>query len=147
MEFLIELFGEGLLLFAIGGLVGLLFGFASYRCRFCLRAATLELAEGRLGPRLATWLLAVTVAVVAVQGARSLEWIDVSSARQLADTGRLSDAILGGLVFGADGVLSRGCASRLLVLSASGNLRAIVTGLVLTLTAQASLTGILAPGR
>ncbi|WP_302661625.1 YeeE/YedE family protein [Sulfitobacter sp. SK012] len=41
----------------------------------------------------------------------------------------------------------RGCASRLLVLSATGNLRAFVTGLVLTLTAQASLRGVLAPAR
>jgi uncharacterized membrane protein YedE/YeeE len=44
-------------------------------------------------------------------------------------------------------ILARGCASRLLVLSATGNLRAIVTGLVLTLTAQASLRGVLAPLR
>jgi uncharacterized membrane protein YedE/YeeE len=44
-------------------------------------------------------------------------------------------------------ILARGCASRLLVLSATGNLRAIVTGLVLTLVAQAALRGVLAPAR
>ncbi|MBT8412465.1 MAG: YeeE/YedE family protein, partial [Octadecabacter sp.] len=44
-------------------------------------------------------------------------------------------------------ILARGCASRLLVLSATGNLRAIITGLVLTLFAQASLTGVFAPAR
>jgi len=72
---------------------------------------------------------------------------DVSTARQLASTGSLSGAIIGGLMFGAGMIFARGCASRLLVLSASGNLRAIVTGLVLTLTAQAALTGVLAPVR
>jgi len=50
-------------------------------------------------------------------------------------------------MFGCGMILARGCASRLLVLSATGNLRAIVTGLVLTLVAQASLRGVLAPIR
>ena len=50
-------------------------------------------------------------------------------------------------MFGAGMILARGCASRLLILSATGNLRAIVTGLVLTLVAQASLRGALAPLR
>ena len=50
-------------------------------------------------------------------------------------------------MFGVGMILARGCASRLLVLSASGNLRALVAGLVLTLVAQASLRGFLAPAR
>lgn len=61
--------------------------------------------------------------------------------------GSLSGAIIGGLLFGAGMVLSRGCASRLLVLSATGNLRALVSGLILTLVAQASLRGLLSPAR
>ncbi len=44
-------------------------------------------------------------------------------------------------------ILARGCASRLLVLSATGNLRALVSGLVLTIVAQASLRGALSPLR
>jgi uncharacterized membrane protein YedE/YeeE len=44
-------------------------------------------------------------------------------------------------------ILARGCASRLLVLSATGNLRALVTGLILTLVAQASYRGALSPAR
>ena len=64
--------------------------------------------------------------------------LDVSEARQLAATGSLSGAIIGGLMFGAGMILSRGCASRLLVLSGTGNLRALVTGLILTIVAQAS---------
>ena len=50
-------------------------------------------------------------------------------------------------MFGAGMVLARGCASRLLVLSATGNLRAIITGLVLTIVAQVSLTGALSQTR
>ena len=44
-------------------------------------------------------------------------------------------------------ILARGCASRLLVLSATGNLRALISGLVLTIVAQASLRGGLSPVR
>ncbi|MCT8162183.1 YeeE/YedE family protein [Pseudoruegeria sp. SHC-113] len=147
MEELIDRYGEARLMLAAGGGVGLLFGMAAAHSRFCLRAATVELADGHPGPRLAIWLLAFFSALALVQGAILAGWLDVSSARQLATTGSLSGAILGGLMFGCGMILARGCASRLLVLSASGNLRAIVTGLVLTLVAQAALRGVLSPAR
>ncbi|MDJ0640341.1 MAG: YeeE/YedE family protein [Paracoccaceae bacterium] len=147
IEFWLEYLGDGGALMLAGGLVGLIFGAAAQHSRFCLRAATVEVAGGYFGPRLAVWLLAFCSAVVSVQGAILLGWLDVSEARQLAATGSLSGALIGGALFGVGMVLARGCASRLLVLSATGNLRALVTGLVLTLVAQASLRGVLAPAR
>jgi uncharacterized membrane protein YedE/YeeE len=50
-------------------------------------------------------------------------------------------------MFGSGMVLAGGCASRLLVLSATGNMRTLVAGLVLTVVAQASLRGGLSPMR
>ena len=132
---------------AAGGLVGLVFGIAAYHSRFCLRAATTEVASGQFGPKLSIWLVAFFTALATVQGAIYLGLLDVSSARQLSATGSMSGAIIGGLVFGCGMILARGCVSRLLVLSASGNLRAIMTGLVVTLTAQAALRGALSPTR
>ena len=147
MEALIDRFGDGAVLIGIGAVTGLLFGAAAQHSRFCLRAATVEVADGALGPKLAIWLIAFSAAVTGVQAAVVAGWLDVSEARQLAGTGSLSGALIGGLMFGAGLILARGCASRLLVLSATGNLRAIVTGLVLTLVAQASLRGVLSPLR
>lgn len=147
MEYLIDKFGEGWLMLASGGIVGLVFGIAAYHSRFCLRAATAEVAGGILGARLAIWLVAFFSALASVQFFILSGVLDVSNARQLAATGSLSGAIIGGLLFGCGMILARGCVSRLLVLSASGNLRAIVTGLVLTLAAQASLRGVLSPAR
>ena len=147
MEILIDTFGEPILMMALGLMVGMVFGCAAYRSRFCLRAATMELAEGRVGAKLMIWLAAFTTALVSVQTAVWAGMLDVSGARQLASVGSMSGAILGGVMFGVGMILARGCASRLLVLSASGNLRAIITGLVLTLTAQASLSGFLSPVR
>lgn len=147
IETLIDTFGDGAVLMMAGGLVGLLFGAAAQHSRFCLRAATVEVAERSFGPRLATWLLAFTAVVTLVQLAIAFDLLDISEARQLAATGSLSGAVVGGLMFGTGMILARGCASRLLVLSATGNLRALLTGLVLTLVAQASLRGFLAPAR
>ena len=147
MEYLIDRFGDGHVLLMAGAIVGAVFGMAAQHSRFCLRAASVEVSEGRFGARLAIWLIAFGGAVFCVQGLIAMDMLDVSQSRQLASTGSLSGAIIGGLMFGAGMILARGCASRLLVLSATGNLRAIVTGLVLTLVAQASLRGVLTPAR
>ncbi|WP_425039960.1 YeeE/YedE family protein [Primorskyibacter sp. S187A] len=147
MEWAIDTFGDSGVLVLIGALVGLLFGASAQHSRFCLRAATVEVADLRAGPKLGIWLIAFCAAVCAVQLAILAEVFDPVEARQLAATGSMSGAILGGLMFGSGMILARGCASRLLVLSATGNLRAIVTGLVLTLVAQASLRGVLSPVR
>lgn len=147
LEQLINSYGEGVLLVTLGGIIGAIFGASAQHSRFCLRAGTVELAEGQLGPRLAIWLVAFSAAVASVQSAIWLGWLDASDSRQIANAGSMSGAIIGGLMFGAGMILARGCASRLLVLSATGNLRAIVTGLVLTLVAQSALRGALAPAR
>ncbi|MFU8778095.1 MAG: YeeE/YedE family protein [Roseovarius sp.] len=147
LESLIDRFGDGAVLAMAGTLVGLIFGAAAQHSRFCLRAATIEVAQREFGPRLSIWLIAFSAGVASVQGAVALGLLDVSEARPLAATGSMSGAIIGGLMFGVGMILARGCASRLLVLSATGNLRAIVTGLVLTLAAQSALRGVLAPLR
>ncbi len=147
MEQLIEIFGDAGALMAAGVAVGILFGAAAQHSRFCLRAATLEVSDGHLGPRLAVWLVAFTSALLLVQGAVLTGLLDLSQSRAIASVGSLSGAIIGGLMFGVGMTLARGCASRLLVLASSGNLRALVTGLVVTLVAQAAYRGVLAPAR
>ena len=133
---------------ALGGaVIGAGFGFFAQRSRFCLRAAVIEFWHGKFGEKLSVWLLAFASALVAVQGLILLGWLDVSSARQLANRGSLSGALVGGLLFGVGMIMTRGCASRLLVLSANGNLRALLSGLVFAVTAQAALAGALAPLR
>ena len=147
IESLIDIYGDGTVLMMGGLAVGILFGAAAQHSRFCLRAATVEVSAGTFGPRLSIWLVAFFSAMTIVQALIAGGWLDVTQSRQLATTGSLSGAIIGGLLFGAGMILARGCASRLLVLSATGNLRALLTGLVLTLVAQSALRGALAPAR
>ncbi|MBY6154166.1 YeeE/YedE family protein [Vannielia litorea] len=147
MIWLFDTLGEAPAIALLGLAVGLLFGAAAQRSAFCLRAATIEVATLRPGPKLATWLIVFITALTLVQGGLALGWLDLSEARQFAQPGSISGALIGGAMFGTGMILARGCASRLLVLSATGNLRALISGLVLTLVAQASLTGILGPAR
>jgi len=147
LSWLIENFSDAGSATIGGGAVGFLFGIAAQRSRFCLRSATIEFWRGSLGPSTTVWLLAFGAALLGVQLLFTSGILDASSVRQLSTTGSLSGAVIGGLMFGAGMILARGCASRLLVLSATGNLRALITGLILTVVAQASLRGILSPAR
>ncbi len=130
-----------------GALIGLLFGFFAHRSRFCLRSAAIEFSRGTREGKLTVWLFAFATAVLLTQGFILAGWLDVTDARQLAQRGSLSGAAIGGAMFGAGMILARGCSSRLLVLAAQGNLRALLSGLVFAVTAQAALTGILSPLR
>ena len=142
-----ERYGEATLLAVGGAVVGLLFGFFAQRSRFCLRAAVIEFWHAQFGEKLSVWLLTFSSAVIAIQGLIVLGWLDVSTTRQLANRGSLSGALIGGLLFGAGMIMTRGCASRLLVLSANGNLRALLSGLIFAVTAQSALSGALSPLR
>ncbi|MFD1696237.1 YeeE/YedE family protein [Roseibium aestuarii] len=147
LSFLLERLPEPWVL-ALGGLlVGVAFGAFAQQSRFCLRAASLEFARGRVGDRLPIWLLVFSTALLGTQALVSLGEVQAEEARQLASPQSLSGALLGGLMFGAGMVMARGCASRLLVLSATGNLRALLSGLVFAVMAQASLRGLLRPLR
>jgi len=142
-----ETYGESAVLAVGGWVIGLLFGFFAQRSKFCLRAAVVEFWHHQFGEKLSVWLLTFSSAVIAIQSLIVLGDLDVSTARQLATRGSLSGALVGGMLFGAGMIMTRGCASRLLILSANGNLRALLSGLIFAVTAQSALSGALSPLR
>jgi uncharacterized protein len=144
---LIERIGEAPTAALFGLLTGLTFGIAAQRSRFCLRAASVEFARGRMEDKVSVWLLTFSTAVVWVQAAQLLGLMESADARMMAVPGSWSGAVVGGLIFGAGMVLARGCSGRLLVLAATGNLRSVVSGLIFAVVAQMSLSGILSPFR
>jgi uncharacterized membrane protein YedE/YeeE len=144
---LLESWGDSNVLAMAGALVGFIFGLAAQRSRFCARAAVIECCEGQAGDRFSVWWLAFGAALVGVQALVLAGWLKPADARYIAQPGSISGAVLGGLLFGAGMILTRGCASRLLILSANGNLRALLAGLVFAVTVQASIAGWLAPAR
>ncbi|SOC18360.1 YeeE/YedE family protein [Rhodobacter maris] len=130
-----------------GVVTGAVFGIAAQRSAFCLRAATVDFARGALGRPVAVWLLTFSTALIWVQGAQLAGLFRSDEARMMAVTGSWSGAMLGGGLFGIGMVLARGCSGRLLVLAATGNLRALISGLLFAVTAQMALHGWLAPLR
>ena len=129
-----------------GGVLGLAFGIAAQVSRFCLRRGLVgETRERRAA--LGVWVTALLVALVGTQLAAVAGYVDLSDHRLHANALPLLAVLLGGGLFGAGMVLTRGCVSRLTVLSATGNLRAVICLLVFAIVAHATLKGVLAPLR
>ncbi|MEY4751215.1 MAG: hypothetical protein RIQ60_3429 [Pseudomonadota bacterium] len=147
LESLMQAWGEMPTVTLAGTLIGIAFGFFAHRSRFCLRSAVIEFARGSREGKLTVWLFTFSSALLLTQAFIALGWLDVSEARQIAARGSLSGAALGGLLFGAGMILARGCSSRMLVLAAQGNLRALLSGLVFAVTAQSASSGLLSPLR
>ncbi len=152
--------GEQRFLFLVALATGAAFGFFAQRSRFCMRSAVIDclahlpphpmttpVGSGPGYRKLAIWLLAFSVAVCGVQTLAWLGKFDADAVRQLTTAGSLSGAIIGGLLLGAGMILTRGCPSRMLVLSANGNLRALLAGTFFVVTAQAAIGGVLVPVR
>ena len=147
LEAVIARLGEMGAITLAGGVIGLLFGFFAHRSRFCMRSAVIEFARGTQEGKLTVWLFTFSTAVLLTQGLIIAGALDVRDARQLSARGSLSGAAIGGAMFGVGMILARGCSSRLLVLAAQGNLRALLSGLVFAVTAQSALSGLLSPLR
>jgi uncharacterized membrane protein YedE/YeeE len=127
--------------------IGALFGALARWSGFCLRGAIEDAFTTKDAPRLRGFLLAMAVAVIALQVLVLAGRLDISKALILPTSLAWGAALLGGLMFGVGMVLTGGCGTRLLVLSAGGNLRSLVSFLVFALVAYATIRGILAPAR
>jgi uncharacterized membrane protein YedE/YeeE len=147
MQTLFEHLEAGQVAALLGLIVGLCFGALAQQSRFCLRSACIEFWRNKPGAKFAIWLFTFSVALFITQILIETDHLSTGSIRQLAATGSMSGAIVGGLLFGVGMILARGCASRLLVLSGTGNQRALVAGLIVTVVSQASLRGGLSPVR
>ncbi len=95
------------------------------------------------------WQVAIAgiSAIIAILVARQLDLIDTEPARQFKAPLSLFGLFLGTLLFGIGMGLSRGCVSRLIILSGRGNIRAVITLVFLSLFAWSAISGVLAVPR
>lgn len=129
-------------LFALG--LGALFGLLAERTQFCFRRALI--GEDRRAA-LGVWMMALAAAILGTQAAVSYGLISFADHRFMTGDVPVPAIVLGGVMFGAGMVLTRGCVSRLTVLGGSGNLRALLVLIVFAIVAHATLKGVLAPLR
>lgn len=124
--------------------LGVLFGLFAERTRFCFRRA---LVGDDRRAALGVWLTALAVALLGTQAVVAAGYIDFSEHRFMVSDLPVLAIVAGGLLFGAGMVLTRGCVSRLTVLTGSGNLRALLVLVVFAIVAHSTLKGVLAPVR
>lgn len=125
-------------------LIGAAFGALTQITRFCFRRAIVGQDRRQAA---GVWLTALAVAVLGTQAAVALDLIDLSAHRFMATDLPVLAIVAGGLLFGIGMVLTRGCVSRLTVLTGSGNLRAALVLVVFAIVAHATMKGLLAPLR
>jgi len=143
-----DLYGTGLLVGVAGLCAGALFGVAAERSDFCTRSAFSEIVQGSLlKPQVVLVLFSMLFAAVFTFAARHYGLVDLSAARETSLSVSFSGILFGCLLFGAGMAYSRGCISRLVILFARGNLRALVTLCFLAVFSLAAISGILAHPR
>lgn len=130
----------------LGLLLGAIFGIAAQISKFCLRRAVAG-DEGERGSAAAVWITGLAAAILGFEIADAAGFVSLQDHRFALPYVPAAAIVLGGLAFGAGMVLSRGCVSRLTVLSATGNLRAVFVLAAFAIAAHATLKGVLAPVR
>src|SRR4051794_6427346 len=132
----------------VGGLlIGLVYGAVALLSGFCLLSGLRGWwAEGdsRL---IRSYALALGVAIALTQLLAGGSFINPGKSIYLQPSFSPPLMFLGGLLFGYGMVLSNGCGSRALVLLGRGNLRSFLVVIVLGITAEMTLKGLIAPLR
>jgi uncharacterized membrane protein YedE/YeeE len=124
--------------------LGIVFGGVAQKSHFCTMGAVADIVNFGDWNRMRMWLLAMAVAILGTQGLAAAGLIDV--AKSIYATPRLIwlSHLLGGLLFGFGMVLASGCGSKTVIRIGGGSLKAVVTFLVLAVTAYMTLKGLFA---
>lgn len=130
-----------------GLLLGLVLGAAGQVSRFCVRGAIDDLVTLRRPGRLLSWMLAVAVAMLAVQALIALQVFDARRTIQWGAGFVWVSYLVGGAIFGFGMILAGGCPQRSLVKTGSGDLKSLVTLVVTAVAAAMTLRGAFAGWR
>jgi uncharacterized membrane protein YedE/YeeE len=133
---------------AIGGLViGFVFGAVVFRTNFCTMGSVSDIVNLGDWRRFRAWVLA---AVTALTGAQLLHWlgvVDLTKSMYLAASFNWFGYVVGGLIFGFGMVFAGGCPSRNLARAGAGDLRSLLTLVIVGIFAYMAIGGIIGPVR
>lgn len=130
-----------------GFVIGLAFGIVGLLSGFCLLSSLRDWWTVGDTRKIRSYAIAIAVAIIGTQALAGFGAVDLSKTLYLQPSFSAPVMFIGGLIFGLGMVLSNGCASRALVLLGKGNLRSLVVLVVIGITAQMALKGLLAPAR
>jgi uncharacterized membrane protein YedE/YeeE len=127
--------------------IGLAYGAIGLLSGFCLLSSLRGWWASGDSRLIRTYALALGVAISATQLLAAGSVVDLGKSIYLQPSFSAPLMLLGGFLFGYGMVLSNGCGSRALVLLGRGNLRSFVVVIVLGISAQMTLKGLIAPAR
>lgn len=128
--------------FLLGLGLGAAFGFVARRGRFCTLGAIEDSVYSNDTRRLRTWLLAIGVAIVGVHLLEVFGELDLTKSIYTGSRLELGALILGGLIFGFGMALNGTCGMGTLRQIGGGDLRAVITFLVIGVTAMMTMRGL-----
>ena len=134
----------------VGGsafVAGLIFGATAQRTNFCTMGALSDIVFMGDWRRFRAWMLAVAVALLASQSMQAAGLIDLGKSIYLQGAVAWAGAVIGGLLFGFGMTLAGGCGNKTLVRIGGGNLKSLVSFLVIGLFAYMTLKGLIGLGR
>lgn len=132
----------------LGGLlIGMVLGAIVFRTNFCAMGSISDIMSFGDYRRLRAWVLAAAVAIIGTQWLGYAGVVDLSKSMYLAPNLNWLGNIVGGALFGFGMVFGGGCATRNLARVGGGDLRSLLTLIVLGIAAYVAMTGILGPVR
>jgi uncharacterized membrane protein YedE/YeeE len=131
-----------LLRLALGFALGGAFGFVARRGRFCTLGAIEDSVYSNDTRRLRTWLLAIGIAIVGVHLLEVFGELDLTKSIYTGSRLELGALILGGLIFGFGMALNGTCGMGTLRQIGGGDLRAVISFLVIGVTAMMTMRGL-----
>jgi uncharacterized protein len=133
---------------ALGGfLIGAAFGAIVFKTNYCAMGSLSDIHNFADYRRFRAWLLAAATALVGAQLLELAGIVALEKSMYLAPRLNWAGNALGGVVFGIGMVFAGGCPSRNLARAGAGDLRALITLLVLGLTAYMAIGGVFGPVR
>ena len=126
--------------------IGLIFGSVSQHIKFCFRRSIVGTPQERKSAR-GIWFAALASATIGTQLLIFYDFFSFNEHRFFNSDIPILAIAMGGIMFGVGMVLTRGCISRLVVLTGSGNIRALIVFVIFAITAHATLKGVFAPVR
>jgi uncharacterized membrane protein YedE/YeeE len=139
---------NGPLALALGGLViGFAFGAIVYRTNFCTMGALSDIHNFGDWRRFRSWILAAATGLAGAQVLDAAGVVSLAQSMYLAPSLNWLGNLLGGWMFGFGMVFAGGCASRNLARIGGGDVRSLLTLLVLALFAFMTIGGLLGPLR
>lgn len=132
----------------LGGLlIGAILGAIVFRTNFCAMGSISDMVSFGDFRRFRAWVLATAVAIIGAQWLAHAGVVELSKSMYLAPSLNWAGNLLGGALFGFGMVFGGGCATRNLVRVGGGDLRSMLTVIVLGIAAYVAMTGILGPVR